>query len=168
MRFIRLTIISFILIAGMTSCFEGDKADSISVANNNKRANAPVPLKGQFYVLPRSKTPKTSADFQLNKASITEDQLDLQVSYGGGCEDHIFSVYWDGNFDEAEGVTSISLIINHIDNNDGCEAYITETVSFDLTKVKEAFLIAHPTKPGQVTLKLSGQGKQLDYTFKGL
>ena len=74
----------------------------------------------------------------INEVEIMGDCLCVNVSYGGGCEDHEFSmgVVWPEC--GTPPVPPPALYLCHNANNDMCEAYITETVCFDLSLLKVA------------------------------
>lgn len=59
--------------------------------------------------------------------------LVIDVSYSGGCEAHDFELIWP------EVITMIyppryTVILNHNANGDMCEAYLSDTLLFDLSK----------------------------------
>lgn len=70
--------------------------------------------------------------FVLNSAELVDSALNISVSYSGGCAKHGFELVWP------ETITMIyppqfDLILIHDNNDDGCEAYPTETLVFDLS-----------------------------------
>lgn len=82
--------------------------------------------------------------------------ITLVVRYSGGCEDHRFSVYWDGT---ATFSIPPQMVVDvyHDDRGDTCEAYPTDTVRFDAEELlgdgwdlkEEAILIIHNTHDGE-------------------
>ncbi len=72
-----------------------------------------------------------SDPYQIDEVRISDDQkLLVDVSYAGGCEEHIFKIGWP------DVITAIyppnfSVVLYHDFNGDTCEAYITETLEFD-------------------------------------
>ncbi|MDQ4076123.1 MAG: hypothetical protein M3220_07730, partial [Chloroflexota bacterium] len=42
--------------------------------------------------------------YTIQNAAITEDVLEVQVSYSGGCEEHTFDLIWEGGFEESNPV----------------------------------------------------------------
>ena len=72
----------------------------------------------------------------INDVTLNENCLEVSFSYSGGCQDHQIDLVWQG---EGSSVFNpwITLRVKH-DNMDLCEAYITETRSFDLNSIKEA------------------------------
>ncbi len=69
----------------------------------------------------------TGDSFKIKEIYQANDILYVTVSYGGGCENHSFNVYYKGKLDAENG-----LIITHNANKDGCEALITETLEINL------------------------------------
>ncbi|MEM1408509.1 MAG: hypothetical protein AAGG59_17125 [Bacteroidota bacterium] len=72
-----------------------------------------------------------SDPFDLLRVSIVAKTLKIEVSYGGGCREHIFELVWP------EVITTvfppdIAVKLTHESNDDPCFAIITETLEFDL------------------------------------
>ena len=59
------------------------------------------------------------------------DILEVDVGYGGGCEEHVFELVWDGLVLETFP-GQVNLRLTHDGNGDVCEAYIMPTLRFDL------------------------------------
>lgn len=94
--------------------------------------------------------------------AVVSGELRVRVSYGGGCEEHAFQICWDGAFMESEPVQA-RLDLVHRGNNDGCDAWLTEELSFDLTPMRTAWQDAYGGGPGTMTLLLAGE--QATYAF---
>ena len=93
---------------------------------------------------------------------IDGDQLMVPVGYGGGCEEHIFSLCWNQMWAESWPVqTGLSLF--HGGATDYCEAYESETLTFDLTPLKEAYQNSYPGVEGWISIGF--EGYSLEYTF---
>jgi hypothetical protein len=71
--------------------------------------------------------------FEPDTAFITGDCLDITLWYSGGCKDHVFTLVelpiWCGT----PPVPPPQLLLCHDANQDACEAYLEQTVSFDLS-----------------------------------
>ncbi|MEO9964533.1 MAG: hypothetical protein ABJF11_02020 [Reichenbachiella sp.] len=72
-----------------------------------------------------------SDPFQLNSLMFDGTKLMVNVSYSGGCKPHDFQLIWP------ESMMLImppryTVILMHDANDDSCEAYLTETLTFDL------------------------------------
>ena len=79
-----------------------------------------------------------------------EDELFVNVNYGGGCEDHIFKLVMEPNFCGTLPVYYY-FYLSHDANNDLCEAFVTENLCFDISELltgnlnDEVFLFfSHP------------------------
>ena len=98
--------------------------------------------------------PLPSDGYDLGAINLEGDFLDLELSYGGGCADHEVDVVLRGPWLESFPVQA-NMEIAHEDNDDPCDAFLTETRSFDLRPVRAAYLATYPTsQPGQTTLIL--------------
>ena len=76
-----------------------------------------------------------SDPFNIMSGEITDDCLKIEVSYGGGCKEHDFSLYYEHL--PPLSPYSGSLLLSHDAKGDLCEALITETLYFDLTAVQD-------------------------------
>lgn len=75
-----------------------------------------------------------SDPFTLKSAVIdmVKQELQIEVQYSGGCAKHDFEIIWP------ETIIAIfppvyPVILNHENNGDMCEAFLTETLVFSLT-----------------------------------
>lgn len=91
--------------------------------------------------------------YTLNSATITEDTLNISVSYSGGCEEHVFTLVVSEGFLESFPV-QLPVSIAHDANNDTCEAYPTENYRFDLTPIKTMYQNAYRQEAGTIVLRL--------------
>ena len=82
-----------------------------------------------------SDSPGGSGDpFTIRDFQIRGDSAFLTVSYSGGCKKHTFEIIWSEVY-KYSNPPQTDLIIVHDAHGDACEAYITETLSFDLTRL---------------------------------
>ena len=86
------------------------------------------------------------ADFQIdlfavNEVQVTEDELLINVSYGGGCEEHEFNLINVFNPLDGGGQQIDVLYLSHNANNDLCEAAITEQLCFDISEIVNSGLL---------------------------
>ena len=73
--------------------------------------------------------------FDLEGMEITGDTVTLSISYGGGCEEHCFSLHMSpATFFESYPAQA-NLYLRHDSNGDACEALISEEISFNLRPV---------------------------------
>ena len=95
--------------------------------------------------------------------SITNGVLMLNVSYGGGCEAHDFTLITSGVFLESDPV-QLQAVLAHNANGDSCEAWITETYHFNVSPLKTRYQKAYRTETGTIVLSIKGI-PALMYTF---
>ena len=85
--------------------------------------------------------------YGVNEIEIVEDQLLINVSYGGGCEQHDFLVISSNIKINDEGDQIHALFLSHDANNDGCFALILEhQLCFDISNIinGEVVYFSHP------------------------
>ncbi len=104
-------------------------------------------------------------DYLLRDAAITDDTLRLVVSYSGGCEKHQFTLVTSGTFLESSRVQLV-ISVAHNANDDPCEAFPTETITFDLTGIKALYQEVYQQDAGSIILLLeNAPNGQLVYQF---
>jgi hypothetical protein len=91
----------------------------------------------------------TPLGFDFNRDSLPDDMLIVKsafidgnclwitVQYSGGCREHSFELYLLRPWCGTPPVPPPSLLIGHDARQDACEAIITETISFDITRLQE-------------------------------
>ena len=92
-------------------------------------------------------------EYALNSAAITDDTLNISVSYSGGCEDHQFTLVVSDTFLESFPV-QLHASLTHNANGDTCEAYPTENYRFDLTPIKTMYQETYRQEAGTIILRL--------------
>ena len=92
-------------------------------------------------------------DHVLNAASIAGDTLTISVSYGGGCETHEFTLVISASFIESSPA-QLSTVLTHEANDDPCEAWLTQSYTFDLSIVRTRYREAFGPGAGTVVLQL--------------
>ncbi len=74
--------------------------------------------------------------YWINEIEIVEDQLLINVSYGGGCEQHDFLLISSNTNINEDGDQLDALFLSHDANNDLCEALILEhQLCFDISNI---------------------------------
>lgn len=58
------------------------------------------------------------------------DSWHVVVEYSGGCANHIFSTWWDGNITD-----TLQVMLYHNSNGDECEALVRDTIQLDLKTI---------------------------------
>jgi hypothetical protein len=72
--------------------------------------------------------------YTIDTAFIFGDFLKVNVSYGGGCEDHIFNLVHEFLFCGTPPV-HVPLYLTHNSNNDNCEAALVQELCFDISSL---------------------------------
>ena len=103
--------------------------------------------------------------YVVDSAAIDGDQLTIEVSYGGGCRDHTFTLVISESFRESDPVR-LPAVLAHEANGDPCEAWLTESHVFDLALVRTRYRQFYGSGSGRVTLSIEGvRGEDLVYEF---
>ena len=74
----------------------------------------------------------------VREGTIQGDILTLTVSYGGGCGNHRFTLFWNPSFMESYPVQT-NLFLQHDNLGDFCEAIITTAISFDIREIANEY-----------------------------
>ena len=93
-------------------------------------------------------------DYNLESATLVGDTLTIDVAYGGGCEDHQFTLIASETFMESDPV-QLSVSIVHNANNDPCERWVEEAYHFDLTPIKTKYQQVYQQDAGTIVLNLA-------------
>ena len=101
--------------------------------------------------------------FEINYAKIIENCIEINVSYGGGCENHQFYL---AKIEPSCGTPPLpptTLELRHNANNDYCEAYLTHSIFFDLEPIQ----IGDSTKMQLILITNlnDNYSKELTYNF---
>lgn len=84
--------------------------------------------------------------YSIEDANIEGDILQVRVRYGGGCREHEFQLVAYSYFMESDPVQA-DILLSHNSNNDPCFALLTETLTFDLSPLKDEYLRMYPGDP---------------------
>lgn len=107
-------------------------------------------------------TPAHTDAVTIEGLAVSGDALEISVAYGGGCEEHTWQLCWDGAFMESDPVQA-ALSLGHDAHGDSCEAWLTETLSFDLSPLKQAWIDSYGGSSGTIVIDLGDQS--VEYTF---
>ncbi len=137
-----------------------DKIVGISAANDCKKVLEDVSLD----TLPRDPV-------NLEQVSLEERCLVLKVRYSGGCKPHRFELVKPAQLEMTYGPVpqQLSLLLSHDANGDMCEAYLSETLKFDVSSIlpsdQNTFTFdlhdGNQTKTYHLPLNAQGQQGQL-------
>lgn len=105
--------------------------------------------------------------FEANSAAVKGHRLTIEVSYGGGCRTHDFTLVISESFQESDPV-QLSAMLAHDADGDPCQAWLTESLVFDLRLIRERYIQAYGPGPGTVVLNIKGVSEDsLVYEFDG-
>ena len=116
---------------------------------------APAPSQTGRVVVAGAAATLGDDDFVLNSAAITGDTPAVSVSYSGGCKTHGFTLVIAASFGESSPVR-LPAVLRHDANGDACEAWPTESYSFDLALVRARYREFYGPGAGRVALQLDG------------
>ena len=103
--------------------------------------------------------------YVVNSVAVEGDRLTISVSYAGGCRNHVFTLVISKSFMESDPV-QLSAFLAHNANGDPCEAFPTESLSFDLGAVRTRYQMFYGPGPGKVVLRIRGvSSEELVYEF---
>lgn len=149
----------------LSGCETDDLSQTVCTASNvgdDFRVEASR-AHGTMYIVAPDEFPHKSAPFDITRAAIHGDNLEVLVTSAGGCENHTYSVFWDGKFRDDHS-PSVELFIVHDDNGDICEALVSDQVLFDLSPVKIAFAEnASVDHSMEISVTLKGKDKTITY-----
>ena len=146
--------------AGLGEAQEEDRPVAISADDGDSAATkqwGPVVMDPEAAAL-------GADDYELVAATLTGDTLAVVVSYGGGCEEHLFALDASAAFRESDPV-QIAVELAHNANNDACEAWLTQNYFFDLTPLKTRYRAEYQQDAGAIVLQLAGAASELVYEF---
>lgn len=93
------------------------------------------------------------------------DSLMLVTESGGGCEVHDYMLFGCHCFMESFPVQT-NVFLSHDDHDDPCDAIVIDTLRFDLTPLKEAFLSYYPSDETLILRIFEpGAGQPVDTTL---
>lgn len=76
------------------------------------------------------------APFTIKSIELVGNEIEIKISYIGGCKTHEFILFADKFLDSQP--TSIHLNLSHDDNGDRCKRIVTESLVFDLSPLAKA------------------------------
>lgn len=95
-------------------------------------------------------------DFTFNSVGIEGDCMTVSFSYGGGCEE--LKVKLIDSESEGFSLPPTRFLRLSLDDDDNCEAWVTEEISFDLTPLRRG-------DSGEFYIDLQGWDGVLKYKF---
>lgn len=136
-----VALLAAALLAPLPAC---STADAHSVSHS---AEDPAPAPEEPVVLPITQPDRgidinaiPSDAFALGEVTIEGDTLLVTVSYAGGAAEHDFALYWNGiTLRSYPG--QVHLMLKHDANGDTAEAYLTQTLRFDLSDMVQPLIL---------------------------
>ncbi|SFE93014.1 hypothetical protein [Sunxiuqinia elliptica] len=95
----------------------------------------------------------------VSKAYIEDDKLIVELSYGGGCTEHSINLVRVHGWCATPPIPPPSFQIRHDANNDDCEAWISKTYQFDISRLQEG-----NESPVKISFSASGYGDDYFHT----
>jgi len=90
----------------------------------------------------------------IDAISLAGNTLQAELTYGGGCARHEIDLALVNGWLESEPV-QVHAFFSHEDHDDPCDAVVSETRSFDLGSVADAYQETYGTAPpGATTVSL--------------
>ena len=86
--------------------------------------------------------------YVVNSAAVDGHRLTIEVSYAGGCRRHDFTLVISKTFRESDPV-QLTTVLAHDANGDSCEAWLTESLVFDVASVRTRYSPVLRTRFGQ-------------------
>ena len=141
--------------------------NSLTETNSNG-GDADDPVAGRVVVGEVADAGSWGADaYDFGTASIAGDTLTIEVSYGGGCRDHVFTLVVAPAFMESDPVR-VAAALAHEGNDDPCQAWLTQSYTFELDPIKTRYRNAYDAGSGTVVIDLRDYGGDaLRYEFGG-
>ena len=102
--------------------------------------------------------------YDIQNVSLNMDLIRFTVGYSGGCKNHTFKLYAKEEFMESDPV-QIDIVLSHDDNDDVCEAYIVETLIFDLTDLKQKWQNEYQKQSGTIIISIENHTESIGYNF---
>ena len=81
--------------------------------------------------------------FNLEDIDIAGDTITLDITYSGECKDHRFSLYMSPAVFLESYPVQANLYLRHDGNGDACEAFISESVFFNIRPIAELYKTAY-------------------------
>ncbi len=103
--------------------------------------------------------PKDNDAFEIKSAEIIGNDLILNVTFSGGCQEHEFKAYSNNTYMKSMPPI-LGVFIAHNANNDNCREVVEKTLRFDLTSVK------YPGKDSDYTLMIRINNWKGDLEYK--
>ncbi len=104
--------------------------------------------------------------FTIMSLFLDGDILTINITYGGGCEDHIFRLIGSNEY-LASSPAQTYVLLSHDANNDSCEALLWETLEFNLVPLAWKYQEFHKADSETIRIHIIGglENVTINYTF---
>ena len=163
----RALAVSLIVLGtiGLGETQENESSDDSPVAISSDDVSAEeTKLWGRVVTDPDSTADLGGDEYELDAAAIMGDTLVVTVSYGGGCEEHLFALDASAAFAESDPV-QLATALAHNANGDACQRWVTQDYCFDLAPLKARYQAEYQQAAGIIVLLLKGAASELVYEF---
>ena len=99
----------------------------------------------------------------INNVKLLKNILFMNISYGGGCEEHEFLLIAT-SFMESEPV-QVNILLSHEDNADPCDMWINKNHSFNLLPLKRSWQRLYHEISGIIVMNIEGWNQSILYQF---
>lgn len=157
----RFVVLSAVVVMGLCGC---EVADPVVFHWNQGNDDDDVIQTGMVVISDEAENWGVD-DYVVNAGRIVDDTLQLSLSYGGGCRDHVFTLVASSTFEDTSPL-QLRAVLAHNADNDPCQAYFTFQYSFDLNPIKVLYQTTYGQESGVVVLHLEGvENDRLVYEF---
>lgn len=129
-----LTLALFAVSILMVQCNKHKKATQTETTETANQEAATVDSKlivNPLQIDPNYVQQDATDPFNIDSIYVNKDSLIVEVSYGGGCEVHEFSLKSNGAYLKSKPV-QLNLALEHKSNNDMCRALLYKRLAFDI------------------------------------
>jgi hypothetical protein len=102
--------------------------------------------------------------FDIINVTVKNDLITFDIGYGGGCENHTFTLISKEAFMESWPV-QVDIVLSHDDKDDPCDAYLYESLIFDLTSLKIKWKNEYQSDSGTIIMHLEDYVESIRYRF---
>jgi Pacifastin inhibitor (LCMII) len=98
----------------------------------------------------------------IEAVELAGDTLTIELDHSGGCGPNLLGLC-HGGFAESDPV-QIQAYVAH-ESQDPCETVESETLTFDLVPLRQAYVEAYRSETGTISIGLDGWTSRIDYSF---
>ena len=175
----RAWVISFATLAAFATVACGGTTDIQDQNGDSGSSDEPVlgspaepqdptrPLDEPWMLIQPCSPNAPSDPIDIQEVTVDTSRLEVTAGHGGGCEQHSYGLCYSDQWAESDPV-QIGLRLMHDAHDDGCDAYQTTTLYFDLGPLEEEYKRAYQSDGGQMRLSLGGQSFGYSFGSEGL